>query len=147
IEDLSEYADKSNEPQWLAEFAMRQPIGEGSTFAGGSTSAQLAQVLAFDLGMFYAAAAEASPLGGVHLLSAGEDQRPLLRMSLASEGNQLFYGDQAMKRRAARSKNLVHCLHMYIGKPLVEREILGRKCPPEVLLSLLLKRLARNAWK
>ncbi|TWU24105.1 Serine/threonine-protein kinase PrkC [Novipirellula galeiformis] len=147
IEDLGEYADKANEPQWLAEFALRQPIGDGSTFAGGSTSAQLANVLAFDLGMFYAAAAEASPLGGVNLLSAGEDQRPLLRMSLASEGHQLFFGDQAMKRRATQSKNLVHCLHMYIGKPLVEREVLGRQCPPEVLLALLLKRLSRNAWK
>ena len=146
IEDLGEYADKTNEPQWLTEFAMRQPIGEGSTFVGGSTSAHIANVLAFDLGMFYAAAAEASPLGGVNLLYAGGEKRSLFRMSIGSDGNQLFFGEEAMKRRATQSKTLIHCLQMYIGKKQVERTIAGRKCPPEVLLSLLLKRLARNAW-
>ncbi|WP_345684620.1 protein kinase domain-containing protein [Novipirellula caenicola] len=147
IEDLGEYADKTNEPQWLAEFALRQPIGEGSTFVGGSTSAHLANVLAFDLGMFYAAAAEASPQGGVNTLYAGGEKRPLFRMSIGSDANQLFFGDEAMKRRATRSKSLVHCLPMYIGKQVVERPIAGQKCPPEVLLALLLRRLARNAWK
>ncbi len=146
IEDLGEYADKTNEPQWLAEFALRQPIGEGSTFVGGSTSAHIANVLAFDMGMFYAAAAEASPQGGVNTLYAGGEKRPLFRMSIGSDANQLFFGDEAMKRRATHSKSLVHCLPMYIGKQFVERPIAGQKCPPEVLLALLLKRLARNAW-
>ncbi|EMI22796.1 serine/threonine protein kinase with PASTA sensor(s) [Rhodopirellula maiorica SM1] len=146
IEDLGEYADKTNEPQWLAEFALRQPIGEGSTFVGGSTSAHLANVLAFDMGMFYAAAAEASPQGGVNTLYAGGDKRQLFRMSIGSDANQLFFGDEAMKRRATQSKSLVHCLPMYIGKQVVERTVAGQKCPPEVLLALLLRRLARNAW-
>ncbi len=147
IGDLADYADKTNEPQWLAEFAIRQPLTEGSTIIGGSTSGSVSNVLAIDLGMFYATAAEASPMGSVNSLFAGGGNRALFRLSLASEERQILYGDEAMSKRATKSKTLLHCIPMYIGKPFVERELVGRRCPPEVLLSLLIRKLVSNCWK
>ena len=35
---------------------------------------------------------------------------------------------------------------MYIGKPLVEREIAGRQCPPEVLMAMMFRRIKQNSW-
>ncbi|TWU33766.1 protein kinase domain-containing protein [Novipirellula artificiosorum] len=148
IEDLGEYADKTSEPQWLAEFSMRQPVGEtGSTLAGGSTAGQVANVMAIDLGMFFSAAAEASPAGRVNLLTAGGGGRSLFRMAVSSDGNELFYGDEAMKIRTTNARNLAHCAAMYIGKPVIEREIAGRQCPPEVLLGMMIRKLTQNAWE
>ncbi len=146
IDDLSGYSDTVNTPLWLAEFAQRQTVGDVSTVSGGSTSGSTARVLAIDLGMFYSATAEATPAGDVNLLPAASAGRPLFRMAIASNKDELFYGDQAMKRRGQHPHHLVHCLPMYIGKPLVEREIAGRKCPPEVLLAMLLRQIKKNAW-
>ncbi|TWT81614.1 Serine/threonine-protein kinase PknB [Planctomycetes bacterium CA13] len=147
IEDLAEYADQANEPQWLSEFASHQPVNEASTFAGGSTSGQVANVLAIDFGMFFSAAAEASPMGRVNLLSAGGDGATLFRMALTTQDGELLYGEDAMRLRTSNSKKLLHCIPMYIGKQVVERDIAGRHCPPEVLLAMLIRKLTRNAWE
>lgn len=146
IEDLSEYADKSDEPIWLTEFASRQSAGDSSTFAGGSTSQQVANVLSIDLGMFLSSAAEASPQGRIQLLNAGGKERKLFRMAIASEHGELLYGEDAMQLRTRANKKLVHCVPMYIGKPTVDREVAGRRCPPEVLLALMIRKIIRNAW-
>ncbi|TWU45534.1 Serine/threonine-protein kinase PknL [Novipirellula aureliae] len=146
IEDLGEYADKSDEPIWLTEFASRQSAGDSSTFAGGSTSQQVANVLSIDLGMFLSSAAEASPLGRIHLLNAGGEGRKLFRMAIASEHGELLYGEDAMQLRTRANKKLVHCVPMYIGRPTVDREVAGRRCPPEVLLALMIRKIIRNAW-
>ncbi len=146
VDDLSDYTDHSNAPLWLAEFSQRQTGAELSTFSGESTSGSTSRVLAIDLGMFYSSAAEASPIGGVNLLKAGNDNRALFRMAVASDQDKLIFGTQAMDRRAQHSQSLVHCLPMYIGKPVVEREIAGRQCPPEVLMAMVLRRMRGNAW-
>ncbi|MCG8651589.1 MAG: Hsp70 family protein, partial [Pirellulales bacterium] len=147
IDDLGDYTDHTDTPSWLAEFTQRQTGGEMSTVSGGSTSGLTARVLAIELGMFYSATAEAAPTGEVSLLTAGSEDRALFRMAIASEDNRLVYGNRAMERRAHQAQNLVHCLPMYIGKPVVEREIAGRQCPPEVLLAMMIRRIKQNAWK
>ena len=147
IEDLEEYADQGSEPKWLAEFASRQTLGEASTFGGGSTTGTIANVMAIDLGMFYAATAEASPIGEITSLCAGGNDRMLFRMAVASDKGKLIFGEQAMSVRTDPTKQLVYCLPMYLGKDFVEREIAGRQCPPEVLLAILIRKLTKNAWK
>ncbi len=146
IDELSEYASKTDTPQWLAEFTHRQPGEEQSTVAGDSTSAATARVLAIDFGMFYSSTAEASPVGGVRTLPAGGKDRMLFRVAIASEDKRLIFDSEAMERRGDRAIQLVHCLPMYIGKSIVEREIAGRQCPPEVLMAMVLRKIKENAW-
>ncbi len=146
VDDLSEYTDNSDAPLWLAELSQRQTDGDVTTYSGGSTSGATQRVLAFDLGMFYSSAAEASPTGGVTLLKAGTDNRALFRMAVASGEDKLYFGNHAIERRAQHPQNLVHCLPMYIGKEVVERSIAGRRCPPEVLLAMVLRQMKDNAW-
>ncbi len=148
IDDLAPYSDTSSAPMWLAEFSKRQTQGDASTVSGGSTSATTATVLAIDVGMSYACVAEAAPTGEIKLLSAGSgDDNTLFRTMIASDGKQLFFDKQATQIRLENPKQCLYCLPMYIGKNLVEREICGRKCPPEVLLALLMRRALKNAWK
>ena len=151
IDDLASYSDISSAPLWLAEFSRRQAQGDASTVSGGSTSAKTATVLAIDVGMSYACVAEATALGEVNLLNAGGKadgkEQAMFRTMIASDQNQLFFGQQAMQLRSERPKQCLYCLPMYIGKDFVEREICGRKCPPEVLLALLMRRAIKNAWR
>ncbi len=146
IDDLGEYASKTDEPVWLSEFTKPQAGQEHSTASIGSTLGSTARILAIDFGMFYSATAGASPNGGVNLLCAGGGTQTIFRMAVASDGEQLVYGSKAMERRAERGQSVVHCLPMYIGKAVVEREIAGRKCPPEVLMAMLFRRIQQNAW-
>ena len=146
IDELSDYCDQTDTPAWLADFTNAQTQTEMTTVSGGSTSGATARVLAIDFGMFYSAAAAAAPSGDVNLLTAGSEDRVLFRMAVASEQGKLLFGNQAMERRAERPRKLVHCLPMYIGMEVVERLIAGRQCPPEVLLGLMLRRVAENAW-
>jgi hypothetical protein len=146
IDDLSEYAAKTDAPVWTSDFTQQTTQPDHTTVSGGSTSGSTLRVLAIDFGMFYSAAAEASPTGGVKLLSAGADKNSLFRMAVASEDDKLIYGGAAMARRAEHAQSVVHCLPMYIGKPLVEREIAGRQCPPEVLMAMMFRRIKQNSW-
>ncbi|TWU47681.1 Serine/threonine-protein kinase PrkC [Rubripirellula reticaptiva] len=152
IDDLSPYATLADAPVWLSEFAQRNTVGDqstagaGSTYASGSTSRTVARVFAIDFGMFYSAAASASPIGGMNQLSAGGGDHPLFRMAIASDGEQLIYGQDAIERRREFPQSLVHCLPMYIGKPVVDRKVAGRSCPPEVLMAMLLRKIRKNAW-
>ncbi len=146
IDELSEYASKTETPLWLAEFSHRQTGEDQSTVSGDSTSATTARVLAIDFGMFYSSTAEASPVGGVRTLPAGGKDRTLFRMAIASQDGRLSFDSEAMERRGDRSIHLVHCLPMYIGKPIVQREIAGRECPPEVLMAMVLRQIKKNAW-
>lgn len=146
IDDLGDYASKTDAPLWLAEFTRRIPDKDQSTVSGGSTWGTSSRVFAIDLGMFYSAAAESIPGGEFKTLSAGGETSPLFRMALASEDDQsLVFGNQAMDQRGTRPHRLAHCLPMYIGQPSVDREIAGRQCPPEVLLAALLHRIKTNS--
>ncbi len=152
IDDLTPYANQVDAPVWLAEFSQRNVGGDFSTSgfasssASGSESTQSSKVLAIDFGMFYSATASASPLGGVEPLDAGGDSHPLFRMAIASDDQRLIFGQDAMERRSTHPQSLVHCLPMYIGKPVVDRKVAGRACPPEVLMSMLLRKIYKNSW-
>lgn len=146
VEDLGAYAEESHGPAWLTEFVGRQAVGETSTLSGGSTAIANLPVFGLDLGMTYAAAAEALPGVGIHNLTAGADAQPLFRMAIASDEGRVLFDSDANQMRFNHPRQVVHCLPMYIGKDLVTRELNGRQCPPEVLLSVLVKRVIANAW-
>tara|TARA_R110002049_G_scaffold25016_1_gene88217 strand:+ start:1618 stop:4287 length:2670 start_codon:yes stop_codon:yes gene_type:complete len=146
IDDLSDYTDRSISPLWLAEFSRHQARDEVSTASVGSTASSISQVLAIDLGMFYSAAASAAPSGGVSLLAAGGSGQMLMRMALASENGRLLLARDAMELRLQQPNKVVHCLPMYIGSDVVDRTILGEKCPPEALMAILLRQSVHNAW-
>jgi molecular chaperone DnaK (HSP70) len=150
IDDLSEYASEVDLPVWNSELSAMPTAAEQTTVAigstSGSTSGATLRVLAIDFGMFYSTTAQASPTGGVRLLQAGGKTGTIFRMAVASEGQKLIYGGAAMKRRAEHAQTVVHCLPMYIGKSLVEREVAGRQCPPEVLMAMLFRRIKQNSW-
>ncbi|TWU60039.1 Serine/threonine-protein kinase PrkC [Rubripirellula tenax] len=152
IDDLSAYTSQVDAPVWLAEFAQRRgsvdspSAGSSSTFAGGSTSTAASKVFAIDFGMFYSATASASPIGGVESLESGGPKRPLFRMAIASDEDRLLYGQDAIDRRSQFPQSLLHCLPMYIGKPVVDRKVAGRACPPEVLMAMLIRQIHKNAW-
>ncbi len=151
IDELAEYAGNTDTPTWSNEFGQSPTtLSQQSTFPSasgtGSTSQGVAKVLAIDFGMFYATAAEASPAGGARVLSAGQCDGMSLRTVVSSDEHQLIYGNAAMERRAQHAKSVVHCVPMYIGKAVVERQVAGRQCPPEVLMAMLLQRVHDNAW-
>ncbi len=150
IDDLSGYTNTNDGPVWLAEFSKRQTGSDASTHQGGSTSGASAEVLAIDLGMFYSSAAVATPGGKVKPLPAGgmEGDQPIprMRMAIASQAKEVLFGTDAMQIRQSNPSRLVHCLPMYLGKEVVDREVCSERCPPEVLLGMLLKRIVANAW-
>lgn len=145
IDDLSEFASSTDTPSWLSEFTTR-PGPDHTTVSGGSTSNTTARVFAIDFGMFYASTAEASPQIGVKQLSAASDGHVLFRTALASDQQQVIFGNEAMKLRGESGMSVAHCLPMYIGMPMVDRLVAGRQCPPEVLLAMLLRRIRKNSW-
>lgn len=149
IEDLSAYASQSDTPLWLADYTDRARSPELSTIAGNSTAGSTNRVFAIDVGMFYAAAAESSPNKPLVSLAAGGEESPLFRMALANDGKdgKLVFGNLALEHRETHPQRLVHCLPLYIGKALVERDVAGRQCPPEVLLAMLLRRIQKNCWR
>lgn len=153
IDDLSDYVSHADAPVWISEFSQRtlgtdaSTLGLTSTQNGGSTDGAIAKVLAIDFGMFYSSCATASPLGGVELLASGGGDQMLFRMALATtDDNRILYGNDAIERRSEHPHSLLHCLPMYIGKPIVDRKVAGRSCPPEVLMAMLLRQIRLNAW-
>ena len=146
IDDLAEYTDRSNAPLWLAEFSRHQARDEVSTASVGSTASTVAQVLAIDFGMFYSATAVASPSGGVNLLAAGGSGQMLHRMAIASDKDRLLLAREAMELRLKEPTKVAHCLPMYIGSDVVDRSVLGEKCPPEALMAILIRKTYQNAW-
>ncbi|MEM6469772.1 MAG: Hsp70 family protein [Planctomycetota bacterium] len=145
IEDLGSYAEQTHSPSWLAEYVQNKPIQETPTLSGGSSTIASESVYGIDLGMTYSAIAEADPLGSIHNLNAGENDQPLYRMAVADEDGTLRFDLDANQLRFSNPKQVLHCLPLYIGKDVVEREISGKKCPPEVLLGLSIRRMMRHA--
>ncbi|MEO1525528.1 MAG: Hsp70 family protein [Planctomycetota bacterium] len=146
IEDLGAYAEESHGPAWLAEFLhRRQAATDASTMSGGSTSITTMPIVGLDLGMTFGAIAEAVPGSGIHNLAAGADAQPLFRMAIANDPGGLLFDVDANQKRLASPKEVVHCLPLYLGKDLVDREVAGRKCPPEVLLAMSIRRMLSNA--
>ena len=146
VEDLGAYAEESHSPTWLAEFVNRQSSGNDSTMSGGSTAISNLPVFGIDLGMSYAAAAESVQGVGIHNLTAGADAQPLFRMAMANDDGKLLFDMDANQMRLWAPRQVVHCLPLYIGKETVSREIAGRHCPPEVLLSMSIRRIIANSW-
>ncbi|OYP34756.1 hypothetical protein CGZ80_14100 [Rhodopirellula sp. MGV] len=146
IEDLAAYAEESHSPAWLSEFVQRQSSLDASTLSGSSTALGNVPIFGIDLGMTYIATAEAIPGVGIHNLSAGAEGQPLLRMSIANGDDDVLYDVDANQMRMAMPRRVVHCLPLYIGKDLVEREIAGRRCPPEVLMAMSVRRAVGNSY-
>jgi hypothetical protein len=147
IDDLSEYVNQDDTPAWLAEYSGRQVATESAASSNsGSGSASISNVFAIDCGMFFGAVAETTPTGTVRLLTSAREESASFRMAVASEDDKLFFGAQAMERRLDKTQNLAYCVPMYIGKDVVEREIAGRQCPPEVLMAMMFRDLIANAW-
>lgn len=147
IDELADYADKSSAPKWLSEFASNETDEFDSTSTGESTSTASAGAIGIDLGMFYAASAEASADGGFRQCMPGGQTQSLLRLAIANDGQQLQYGRDAMALRPDRPDQVAHCLAMYIGREFVERRICEQPNPPEVLLAMLIKHLVTNSWQ
>jgi hypothetical protein len=147
IDELSDYVNQDDTPAWLAEYSGRQIPAEptGSSIGGSGTNA-ISNVFAIDCGMFFGAVAETTPTGTVRLLTSAREESASFRMAVASETDKLFFGAQAMERRLDQTQNLAYCVPMYIGKDVVEREIAGRQCPPEVLMAMMFRDLVQNAW-
>ena len=132
IEDLGEYASKTDTPLWLAEFTQQPAIKDQSTVSGGSTAGPTVRILAIDFGMFYSATAEASPGEEIKLLPAGGPNNPLFRMAVASDqDDELVYGNAAMERRDEHPHGVLTACPCTLARPIVEREIAGRQCPPK----------------
>ncbi|MCD0460795.1 protein kinase domain-containing protein [Roseiconus lacunae] len=146
IEDLANYAEESHSPAWLSEFVQRQSSIDASTLSGSSTAIANLPIFGMDLGMTYIATAEAIPGMGIHNLSAGADGQPLYRLSIANGDYGILYDVDANQTRMAMPRRVVHCLPMYIGKDVVEREVAGRKCPPEVLIAMSIRRAIANSY-
>lgn len=126
--------------------AARLAAPESPTLSGNTTATFGSEVLGIDFGMFYAAAARASAQGQSTHLSAGGDGKPLMRMALSSEGRQIRVGASALALRARHPERVTHCLPLYIGQSTVERHVAGQCCPPEVLMAMVLNRVAGVAW-
>ena len=147
IDELSEYVTQDDTPAWLAEYSGRQVAAESAASSNsGSGASAISNVFAIDLGMFFGAVAETTPTGAIRLLTSTREESASLRMAVASDDGQLFFGAQAMERRLGKTQNLAYCVPMYIGKDVVEREIAGRQCPPEVLLAMMFRDLVNNTW-
>ncbi len=146
IDALGEYAEAKTEPLWISELTTRLPHGELSTATGGSTSRGVTQVLGIDLGMSYMSAAAASVGGEVTLLSTFKDDRAMIRLAIAGDGRRVLFGEDAIMRREQHPQSVIHCLPIYIGKPVVDRSLNGVKYPPEVLIAMSLRNLLRTLW-
>ncbi|MGB0761354.1 MAG: protein kinase domain-containing protein [Rubripirellula sp.] len=147
IDELSEYVTQDDTPAWLAEYSGRQVAAESAASSNsGSGASAISNVFAIDLGMFFGAVAETTPTGAIRLLTSTREESASLRMAVASDDGQLFFGAQAMERRLGKTQNLAYCVPMYIGKDVVEREIAGQQCPPEVLLAMMFRDLVNNTW-
>ncbi len=152
IDDLSGYTPSSAPPSWLGRISGNpvpldsSTLSGGSTYGGESTVIRRTEVVGLDIGLFDIAAASADLNGNLRHLTAGEQGQPLFRMVMTSRGGRLSFGPFANERRGVHPERVVHCVPMYIGQRLVEREIAGRQCPPEVLLASMIRRVMQLAW-
>ncbi|KAA5540254.1 Hsp70 family protein [Roseiconus nitratireducens] len=146
IDDLRPYVEDAQAPTWLSEYVSRQAPVDVSTMSGGSTAITNLPLVGIDLGMTYAAVAESISGVGIRNMPAGEDGQPLFRMAIATDEGHLQFDTAANQMRLTRPRQVAHCLPMYIGKDFVQREVGGRKCPPEVLLAIAIRKVVANAW-
>lgn len=142
LEELGAWRSAGGTPPWLAGIGL-PAVGDVPTVSGSdpSTASTYPTALGIDLGMLYVAAAVADPSGGVELAEAGGPGASLLRSALATRGGKLSFGDAAMRSRTDDPQHLAHCLHLYLGQAKVDRSILGQRCPPEVLIGMLLRQV------
>lgn len=148
LEELSQWQTASGNPEWLANIARARPSGETPTSSGDPSTATATHVaLGIDLGMQYITAGIAEPSGLLETAEAGGIQKSIMRAALASLDGRLVYGEEAMQSRLDQPQSLAHSLQLYLGQSRIDRKILDRQCPPEVLLGMLLRRARGNAWR
>lgn len=124
-------------------------LRSGQFPSGGArplSTASSVGVLGIDCGMFHSTAASAHPGGDVVPAALDADGHASIRSAFAWHDEKLVFGPDAWRLRAEHPDWLSHCLQYYIGREEVDRPIAGRKCPPEVLLALLLRHVSDVGW-
>jgi serine/threonine protein kinase/molecular chaperone DnaK (HSP70) len=109
------------------------------THWNSGTGATQSAILGIDLGLFQAAGALAQDDLSTEVINLGGEQGVLARCAIANHGNALIFGSEAWQLRAVAPEQVTHCLQMYLGRSLVDRNVAGRQCPPEALIALLLR--------
>lgn len=147
LEDIDRWRTLSGGQGYALAGATRV-VSENPTAAGLETTSSPAstEVLGIDLGMFYGTAARANPAGDVEALFAGGRNKPLLRLAIHSQSDQVQVGDTAIAVRLQNPERVTHCLPLYLGQAIVERRVAGTCCSPEVLLAMLIRKISYNAW-
>lgn len=148
LEDLGEWQTSSGNPEWLTDFVQPRILGDSPTSSGDPSTATASHVaLGIDLGMQYIAAGIAEPSGLLETADAGGPQKSVMRAALASVDGKLVFGEEAMRSRLDQPQSLAHSLQLYLGQSRIDRKILDRQCPPEVLLGMLLRQARNSAWR
>lgn len=127
---------------------MRAALLSESPTAGNrpTTASAAAEVFGADLGMFHITAAVAKPGGDVLPATLDGGVRASIRSAFACADEALLFGQEAWNLRTRHPEWLAHCLQLYIGRAQVDRLVAGKKCPPEVLIALMLKHVFNQSW-
>jgi serine/threonine protein kinase len=146
IEALGDYANETDTPNWLVEFTQRNIGTDASTISSRSDPDSESHVFGIDFGMMYASAAVANPTGKNRKLQAGDNGTSIMRLAIASDGHRLVYGREAIGLRKKHPLLVAHSLPLYIGHHSFSRKLVGRQCPPEVLMALLMRQIFTRSW-
>jgi hypothetical protein len=124
----------------------RMRLNKDATSASStrSTSSERTAVLGIDLGMYYAAATIGESGGKYRTVAVGGAGRPLLRCALADQEEGVLIGEEAIRLRTEAPERVTHSLQYYLGRPLIDRPLSGKRMPPEVWLAMLLSQLQHN---
>ncbi|XZE51827.1 protein kinase domain-containing protein [Planctomycetaceae bacterium SH139] len=148
LEDINAWMAAGGTPSWLAGIGPVFSSGDMPTASDApSTTSNSHLAFGIDLGMTHIAAAISDPTGALEFVSAGGPQNPTLRAALSSHAGRLVYGEEAMQHRLDHPQALVHSAHLYLGQSRVDRRVMDRQCPPEVLLAMMLRQVRVTAWQ
>jgi hypothetical protein len=147
LEDLNSWLAAGGTPEWLAGLQPTISGSETPTASGDpSTMTTVHMAMGIDFGMTHLATAVSDPTGLVEATAAGGPSQAVMRAALASHEGVLSYGEPAMTHRIERPQVLVHSAQLYLGKSRVDRHVMGRQCPPEVVMGLLLRHVRHQGW-
>lgn len=147
LEDLNAWQFSSGgQPSFTSPLRVGNVAEAPTADADSSTATTSYSVFGIDLGMTQVSAATAEPGGKVELLSVGSDGGHSLRAALAFRDGQIVFGDKALEQRVDNPQGLVHSVQLYIGQARIDRKLMDRPCPPEVLLAMLLRQVRSLGW-
>jgi molecular chaperone DnaK len=109
-----------------------------------TTSKKNPSVVGIDLGTTYSAVAYVDDRGEPHTIVNSEGDLTTPSAALI-EGDEITIGKQAVKAQISLPENVATFAKRDIGKPSLSKSVDGRKLSPEVVESLILGRLKRDA--